>query len=69
MTQTRKYKEGYTTSETADILGITRAYVWSLIRQGRIKAKKLGRDFVVTPKELEHLKNTGIRPIQGGLRK
>jgi excisionase family DNA binding protein len=59
-----KYPEGYTLAEVADILGKTKAYIWILVRQKRIKAKKVGRDFRVHKNEVEFLLLHGVRPIE-----
>lgn len=40
------------TSEAAKILGISRIAVFKKIKAGRIKAKKIGRSFVIEQKEL-----------------
>jgi excisionase family DNA binding protein len=64
MLRPSKYPEGYTTAETAYELNKTRAYIWALIRQKRIKAKKLGRDFIVPKNELEFIKLHGVRPLE-----
>ena len=45
-------KEQFSTSETAKILGISRIAVFKKIKAGRIKAKKIGRNFVIERKEL-----------------
>lgn len=45
----RKY---LSTIEAAKILGISRVAVFKRIKSGKIKAKKIGRNFVVDRKEL-----------------
>ena len=40
------------TSEAAEILGISRVAVFKQIKAGRIKAKKIGRNFVIDKVQL-----------------
>lgn len=41
-----------TTVEAAERLGLSRVRVFTLIKQGRIKAEKLGRDWMIDEKNL-----------------
>ena len=45
-------KKYLTTSELAKLLGISRIAVFKKIKNGKIKAKKIGRNFVIDKKEL-----------------
>jgi len=45
-------KDYYTTTELADVLGISRISVFKRVKQGSIKAVKLGRDFIIFKKDL-----------------
>lgn len=45
-------KELFSTSEVAQILGISRVAVFKKIKSGEIKAKKVGRSFVIYKKNL-----------------
>ena len=45
-------KKYLTTSELAKLLGISRIAVFKKIKTGKIKAKKIGRNFVIDKKEL-----------------
>lgn len=45
-------KKYLTTSELAKLLGISRIAVFKKIKSGKIKAKKIGRNFVIEKKEL-----------------
>jgi len=45
-------KKHLTTAEAAKLLGISRVAVFKKIKAGKIKAKKLGRNFVIEKKEL-----------------
>ncbi|OGN01503.1 MAG: hypothetical protein A2651_03610 [Candidatus Yanofskybacteria bacterium RIFCSPHIGHO2_01_FULL_42_12] len=40
------------TSEAAKILGISRVAVFKKIKNGRIKAKKIGRNFIIAEKAI-----------------
>ncbi|PIU15210.1 hypothetical protein COT20_02005 [bacterium (Candidatus Gribaldobacteria) CG08_land_8_20_14_0_20_39_15] len=45
-------KEFYTTKELADLLGISRVAVFNRIKNGDIKAQKMGRNFVIFKKDI-----------------
>lgn len=55
-----------TTAEAARELGVTPRRVRQLIADGRIAAKKVGRDYVIDPRSLKAVENrqTG-RPKKG----
>ncbi len=42
----------FSTSEAAKILGISRIGVFKRIQRGKIKARKIGRNYVISKKEL-----------------
>ena len=46
-----------TTKEAGKILGITAQRVLFLINEGRLPAKKIGRDFVIQKKDLKLVAN------------
>lgn len=46
-------KRFYTTSEVAEILGATYLTIYRMIRDGKIKAIKLGRDYRISYDELD----------------
>jgi excisionase family DNA binding protein len=51
-----KSKDNYLTSaEVAQALGVSHDYVRKLITKGKIKAEKLGRNWIVNKKNLEHV--------------
>lgn len=50
-------KNFYSTSEIAQVLGISRVAVFKKIKQGKIKAEKIGRNYAI-PKS-EYLSITG----------
>jgi len=47
-----KGKDFYTTIELAKVLGISRISVFKRVKQGSIKAEKMGRDFIIFKKNL-----------------
>jgi len=47
-----KDKKFLSTTELADILGISRIAVYKKIKKGQIKAKKIGHDFVINRSDL-----------------
>lgn len=48
-------KEFFTTTEVAEILGISRIAVFKKIKKGEIKAQKFGRDYLVHKNELDNI--------------
>jgi len=42
----------YSTAEIAELLGISRIAVFKKIKSGEIKAKKVGRNFVIESKDM-----------------
>lgn len=44
--------------EVADNLNVSRQYAWQLIKQGKLKAKQVGRSFIVTMAEFEEYKQS-----------
>ncbi len=53
-------KDFYTTSELAELLGISRISVFKRVRQGSIKAVKMGRNFVIFKKDINLKQLTSI---------
>lgn len=45
-----------TTSEAAAYLGLTRAWLWRLIKEGKIAGEKRGRDWWIDDAEVERYK-------------
>jgi excisionase family DNA binding protein len=55
-----------TTKDAADRLGVTAVRVYQLIREGRLPAKKLGRDYVINERDLARVKDRKPgRPAKG----
>lgn len=50
-------KDFYTTAELAKILGISRIAVFKRIKNGTIKAQKIGRNFIVFEKDIGGIEN------------
>lgn len=54
----------YSTQEAAKLLGVTRVTVFRQIKNGKIKAEKVGRNFVIPASEIsssgKHEKTSGI---------
>jgi len=56
-------KELYSTNDLARLLGVSRIAIFKRIQAGKIKAKKVGRNFVIPRKELpEILGNVLTKP-------
>lgn len=45
-------KKFYTTKEIAELLGISRVAVFKKIKQGKIKAEKIGRNYLISKSQL-----------------
>ncbi len=60
MSKVIKEKDFYTTIELAKLLGISRISVFKRVRQGSIKAQKMGRDFIIFKKDLDLIKLKSI---------
>ncbi len=51
-----KTKSNYVTAaEAAELLGFSKDHVRKLINQGKIKAEKFGRNWIIAKKNLEHI--------------
>jgi excisionase family DNA binding protein len=48
-----EHKDFYTTVELAELLGISRISVFKRVRNGSIKSRKMGRDFIVFKKDVD----------------
>lgn len=55
-------KNFYSTTELAKILGISRIAVFQKIQKGKIKATKVGRNFIIPKKELEFILGKTLSP-------
>jgi len=53
-------KEFFSTSEMAKILGISRVAVFKRIKSGDIKARKVGRNFVIQKEDLGEILGTTL---------
>lgn len=59
-----KNEELMTVAEAAKILGISRVAVFKRIKKGRIKATKMGRNYVISRKDLSVALKKTISPSQ-----
>lgn len=50
----------YTLQETADILKCTKRAIYNWIKEGKIKASKIGRDYKITATEIKRVIEEGI---------
>lgn len=48
-------KEYFSTAEVAKILGISTVAVWKKIKEGKFKAERVGRSFVIPKSEIDAL--------------
>jgi len=48
----------YSVREAAKQIGITRSYAYLLIQMRRLKAQRIGAQFVISDKEIERFKET-----------
>ncbi len=67
-------KQYISTTEAADILGISRIAVFKKIKKGEIKAKKIGRNFAIAKEEIvsyqkERLDDSDKREIDRAVKK
>jgi excisionase family DNA binding protein len=53
-------KDFYTSKELADLLGISRVSVFNRIKLGKIKAKKIGRNFIILKQDLPEILNSKL---------
>jgi len=57
-----KNKQYYTGPEVAKLLGISRIAVFKQIKQGKIKASKIGRNYIIERKDIESLISKSLDP-------
>ena len=48
-------KELISTKQAADLMGWTSRYVVMLVNEGRLKAQKIGRDWVIRREDLDNI--------------
>ena len=54
-------KQYYSTGEAAERLGLSRVTVFRKIKEGKIKAEKIGRNFVIPASEIETATAAGAK--------
>lgn len=52
MTTNKNY---YTVKELADIMGLSRITIFNRVKSGKIKAEKIGRNYIIYKKDLEKI--------------
>jgi len=57
-----KEKDFLSTTELAEILGISRVAVFKKIKKGEIKATKIGRNFIIHKKDLGNVLGNVLTP-------
>ncbi|PIT95257.1 hypothetical protein COT98_00465 [Candidatus Falkowbacteria bacterium CG10_big_fil_rev_8_21_14_0_10_39_9] len=67
-------KDCFTVKELADLIGISRVAVFNRIKLGKIKAEKIGRNYVIYKKDLPDMLNASLssddkEKIDKGIRK
>lgn len=50
----------YSLQEVADLLRVSKQSIYNWLKEGRIKAKKYGREYRVTQEELNRLIKEGV---------
>lgn len=61
MTINKQEKRDYVSvKELADIIGISRVAVFNRIKNGKIKAEKIGRNFVIFKKDVPEIFNPSL---------
>lgn len=50
----------YSLQEVADLLKVSKQSIYNWLKEGRIKAKKYGREYRVTQEELNRLIKEGV---------
>jgi excisionase family DNA binding protein len=58
------YTRPYTTKEIAEVTGFHPTAIARAIREGRLKATKLGHDYIVWPCDLAHWIHNHPRPAR-----
>lgn len=67
-------KDYLTVKELADLMGISRIAVFNKIKLGKIKAEKIGRNYIIQKKDLDGLLKPGLseidkKEIEAGVKK
>jgi excisionase family DNA binding protein len=54
-------KDFLSTAEVAQILGVSRVTIFKKIKEGKIKATRIGRNFAIAKNDLGELISTGLQ--------
>ncbi len=57
----------YTSAEVAEMLGFTQDHIRRLILDGKLKAVKLGNNWLIKPKDLKHIKRLRKSPLKDSI--
>ena len=57
MAQTKQY---YTVKELAALMGVSRIAVFNRIKSGKIKAEKIGRNYIIQARDLPDMLNPAL---------
>lgn len=55
-------KEFYTVAELAELLGVSRQAVFKRIKEGKIQAEKVGRNYIIQKEEVNAALPTAMTP-------
>lgn len=62
-------KDYFTVKEWADLSGVSRVTVFNWIKSGKIKAEKIGRNYIIYQKDLSSLTAKDKKDIENGVKK
>ncbi len=67
-------KNYYTVKELADIMGLSRIAIFNRIKSGKIKAEKIGRNYIIYKKDLDGILGNNLTTddkisIESGVKK
>lgn len=72
--KTQVNKDYLTVKELSELIGISRVAVFNRIKLGKIKAEKIGRNYIIQKKDLDGLLKSGLsdigkKEIEAGVKK
>lgn len=57
-------KDFYSTTEVAELIGLSRISIWNKVKKGHIKAKRAGRAYLIPKSEVVRLLPTNDAPSE-----
>ncbi len=54
-------KQFYTTKEISELLGVSRVTVFKQIKSGKIKAQKVGRNYIILKEDMPEMLNKSLK--------